>query len=67
MESSQGQSNNFDANLWSSQPSANVPEDGETPTELDVFDFQGPGIALAMLMRLWFSGPYEKLTSTLYF
>ncbi|KAM0003835.1 putative isocitrate dehydrogenase (NADP(+)) [Helianthus debilis subsp. tardiflorus] len=25
-----------------------VPEDGETPTELDVFDFKGPGIALAM-------------------
>nr|GEV49051.1 isocitrate dehydrogenase [NADP] [Tanacetum cinerariifolium] len=25
-----------------------VPEDGETPMELDVFDFKGPGIALAM-------------------
>ncbi|MFS7970522.1 putative isocitrate dehydrogenase (NADP(+)) [Helianthus anomalus] len=25
-----------------------VSEDGETPTELDVFDFKGPGIALAM-------------------
>ncbi|KAK1432751.1 hypothetical protein QVD17_09650 [Tagetes erecta] len=25
-----------------------VPQDGETPTELDVFDFKGPGIALAM-------------------
>ncbi|KAJ0753297.1 putative isocitrate dehydrogenase (NADP(+)) [Helianthus annuus] len=25
-----------------------VPGDGETPTELDVFDFKGPGIALAM-------------------
>uniref|UniRef100_UPI001CB9C826 isocitrate dehydrogenase [NADP]-like n=1 Tax=Erigeron canadensis TaxID=72917 RepID=UPI001CB9C826 len=25
-----------------------VPEDGETPLELDVFDFKGPGIALAM-------------------
>ena len=25
-----------------------VPEDGNTPMELDVFDFKGPGIALAM-------------------
>ncbi|KAK9067308.1 hypothetical protein SSX86_014634 [Deinandra increscens subsp. villosa] len=25
-----------------------VPEDGETPMELDVYDFKGPGIALAM-------------------
>lgn len=25
-----------------------VPENGETPMELDVFDFKGPGIALAM-------------------
>ncbi|XP_059450534.1 isocitrate dehydrogenase [NADP], chloroplastic/mitochondrial-like [Corylus avellana] len=25
-----------------------VPEDGNTPVELDVFDFKGPGIALAM-------------------
>lgn len=25
-----------------------VPEDGETPMELSVYDFKGPGIALAM-------------------
>ena len=25
-----------------------VPENDETPMELDVFDFKGPGIALAM-------------------
>lgn len=25
-----------------------VPEDGEAPTELDVYDFKGPGVALAM-------------------
>ncbi|MED6106142.1 hypothetical protein PIB30_002033 [Stylosanthes scabra] len=25
-----------------------VPEDGESPTELDVFNFKGPGVALAM-------------------
>jgi hypothetical protein len=28
--------------------SPSVPEDGNTPVELDVFDFKGPGIALAM-------------------
>lgn len=25
-----------------------VPEDGDTPMELDVYNFKGPGIALAM-------------------
>ena len=25
-----------------------VPEDGEVPVELDVYNFKGPGIALAM-------------------
>lgn len=25
-----------------------MPENGESPTELDVYDFKGPGIALAM-------------------
>lgn len=25
-----------------------VPEDGDVPVELDVYDFKGPGIALAM-------------------
>jgi len=25
-----------------------VPENGESPMELDVYDFKGPGIALAM-------------------
>lgn len=25
-----------------------VPEDGNTPVDLDVYDFKGPGVALAM-------------------
>lgn len=25
-----------------------VPEDGDTPMELDVYNFKGPGVALAM-------------------
>lgn len=33
---------------WHLSIYCSVPEGGGTPTELDVYDFKGPGVALAM-------------------